>query len=65
MSSENGNYKYPHPHKPGVFVSRQRLAQIRHREKGKCPRCFNPRGKGKKGLCKKCDKKVNKARKAA
>lgn len=34
-----GDYRYPHPTKPGVLVSRQRLWQLSRRAEGRCPRC--------------------------
>lgn len=35
--------RYPHPHKPGVFVSRQYLCQLRKLAAGCCICCGAPR----------------------
>lgn len=41
MKTSDG-YKYEHPYKPGVLVSRQRLYQIRKAAEGLCIICAKP-----------------------
>lgn len=37
--SPDGTYRYPHPRKPGVLISRQYLWQLRNRAVNRCVEC--------------------------
>lgn len=42
---QTGRYVYEHPDQPGVFVSRQRIWQIKKVKEGCCQICGQPRNK--------------------
>jgi len=51
MPTSASPYLYPHPTKPGVFVSRQRVWQVRKQAAGVCRSCGQPRVKGSALYC--------------
>ena len=53
----SGRYVYPHPTAPDVFVSRQRLYQIRNVADGLCQQCGQRRVNA--SFCRRCQDKDN------
>lgn len=52
-------YRYPHPTQPGVFVSRQRIYQLRRVAEGRCSNCAQALTRSRRGLslCDGCNHK--------
>ena len=55
-----GRYVYPHQTEPGVFVSRQRLCQLRHVAEGLCAQCGRLRPETSTQHCVRCQRKYRK-----